>query len=100
VKLLHSEYHLRVTELALDIIGAAAMAPEGRPAAEVIGTDAVGSPYSSRGWVESFLGARPGTIYAGTSQIQRNIIGERVLGLPKEPRADGGPWRKPAGARA
>ena len=49
-------------------------------------TDDAGAPNSTNSWANTFLNARAGTIYAGSSQIQRNIIGEMVLGLPKEPR--------------
>jgi alkylation response protein AidB-like acyl-CoA dehydrogenase len=94
MKLLWSEYHKEVTQLAVDVLGADALVMSGRPAASGIAGDAVGSPYSARSWVEVSMRARSGTIYAGTSQVQRNILGERVLGLPKEPRADEGPWRK------
>ena len=81
---------LSLTELAIDIIGAEAMTPSGRDAASGVGQDDVGAPYSSQAWVTTFIGARPGTIYSGSSEIQRNIIGERVLGLPREPQVDQG----------
>jgi alkylation response protein AidB-like acyl-CoA dehydrogenase len=85
-KVYWSEYHQRVTELAVDILGADAMVPSGRWPTSAFRADDPGAPPDSASWVGTFLNARAGTIYAGTSQIQRNIIGELVLGLPKEPR--------------
>ena len=73
-KLFWSEYHKRFGEIALDIVGADALI---RPD---------GDGYPTDDWQDIFLSSRAGTIYSGTSQIQRNIIGERALGLPKEPR--------------
>ena len=92
-KLFWSEYHKEVTELAIDILGADALTPSGTPAQTYIRPDAVGSPNSSASWVDVFMNARAGTIYAGSSQVQRGIVGEQILGLPKEPRADAGPWK-------
>jgi alkylation response protein AidB-like acyl-CoA dehydrogenase len=86
-KLYWSEYHKVVTELAVDIIGAEAMTPTGRRPSSAFSTDDAGAPNSTWSWVGTFLNARAGTIYAGSSQVQRNIMGEMVLGLPKEPRA-------------
>ena len=76
-KLFWSEYHKRLGEIAMSIEGADGLL---RP-------DGDGYPVSS--WQSVFLSSRAGTIYSGTSEIQRNIIGERALGLPKEPRAAG-----------
>ena len=59
-----------------------------------LGPPAIGTENTVPNWMASFMIARPGTIYAGTSQVQRNIVGERVLGLPKEPRADSGTWKE------
>jgi len=86
-KLYWSEYHQEVTELALDVLGVAATTPAGRWPSTVAGPDDPGvDPLDTASWVGTFLNARAGTIYSGTSQIQRNVIGESVLGLPREPR--------------
>lgn len=85
-KLYWSEYHQVVTELGVDILGMDAMAPTGRKPSSSFSTDDAGAPNDSMSWAMTFLNARAGTIYAGSSQVQRNIIGEMVLGLPKEPK--------------
>ncbi|MDX3762131.1 acyl-CoA dehydrogenase family protein [Streptomyces sp. AK02-04a] len=85
-KLLWSEYHQRATELAVDVLGLDALTSTGRSSPNWFHTDDPGAPNSSASWTSVYLNARAGTIYAGSSQIQRGIVGELVLGLPKEPR--------------
>jgi alkylation response protein AidB-like acyl-CoA dehydrogenase len=85
-KLYWSEYHQVAVDLALAILGADALVREGRHPYRHFRTDEPGAPNSSNSWIDVFLlNARSGTVYAGTSQVQRNIIGETLLGLPKEP---------------
>jgi len=64
-----SEFSQRVTAAAIDLYGIEAV--------EVVGTHA---------WGHDYLDAFSETIAGGTAEVQRNIIAERVLGLPKEPR--------------
>jgi alkylation response protein AidB-like acyl-CoA dehydrogenase len=99
-KLYWSEYHKVVTELAMDILGPDGLVPSGRRPSSAFSADDAGAPNSTNSWAMTFLNARAGTIYAGTSQVQRNILGEMVLGLPKEPKADGGSWAESSRARA
>ncbi|MDM7489343.1 acyl-CoA dehydrogenase family protein [Rhodococcus sp. CSLK01-03] len=87
VKLVQSEYQQTVTELALDILGDGVLAPSGDATIAALGPQPLGlDPLSSRAWVTDFLHARPGTVYGGASEVQRNTIAEQVLGLPREPR--------------
>ncbi len=92
-KLFWSEHHKAITEAAMHLLGADGMVGFGEETRGGLGAPAIGTENTPANWMASFMIARPGTIYAGTSEVQRNIVGERVLGLPKEPRADAGAWK-------
>jgi alkylation response protein AidB-like acyl-CoA dehydrogenase len=72
-KLYWANWHRDLGELAVDVLGAAA---------EELGD----GDYDLNPLQRLFLWSRCDTIYAGSNEIQRNIIGERALGLPREPR--------------
>jgi alkylation response protein AidB-like acyl-CoA dehydrogenase len=71
-KLYWSTWHQQLGELAMDVLGTSS-------------TVVAEPPYELRPEQSLFLFSRSDTIYAGSSEIQRNIIAERSLGLPKEP---------------
>jgi len=72
-KLYWANWHRSLGELAMDVMG---------PECEIL----EGAPYELSRLQSMFLFVRADTIYGGTNQIQRNIIAERGLGMPKEPR--------------
>ncbi len=74
IKLAYTELNQRIYELALRLIGRAGLSRD----------DVAGLP--SESIVDKYLNTLSLTIAAGSSQIQRNIISERMLGMPKEPR--------------
>jgi alkylation response protein AidB-like acyl-CoA dehydrogenase len=75
-KLYWANLHQDMGEVALDVLGAEAMATLDRYGAD---GDALDAHH------RLFFFSRADTIYGGSDQIQRNIIGERALGLPREP---------------
>jgi alkylation response protein AidB-like acyl-CoA dehydrogenase len=74
LKLYWSEMSKRLHELALDVVGPAA--PLWRQASDNPGDGS---------WQRAWLYYQASSIFAGTNEIQHNVIGERVLGLPREP---------------
>jgi alkylation response protein AidB-like acyl-CoA dehydrogenase len=80
-KIAKAKSNQRLQELALALLGADAMAWDAEDA-------------EALEWITQFLRTRANSIEGGTSEIQRNIVGERILGLPREPDAyKGAPWR-------
>ncbi len=73
MKLLYADYVKRLADLALSVEGAFGMLEHPSAPAEGV-------------WQQKFFNAVQASIGGGTDQIQRNILGERVLGLPREPR--------------
>ena len=71
-KLIWAQWHQRLGELAVDVAGAAATL--------------AGPGYELDNARRLFLYTRADTIYGGSNEIQRNVIAERGLGLPREPR--------------
>ena len=88
-KMFWSEMHKAAMELALDIHGAESMLVDAGPESggwPGAARDKRREGYPVSPMMSSFFFSRSETIWGGTSQIQRNIVGERVLGLPKEPK--------------
>ena len=83
-KIMADEHGQRAMEIARDLIGADAM---------LIGTREGEKTLRSRSWYSGYMFSRALTIGGGTGEVQRNILGERVLGLPAEPdESTGRPW--------
>jgi alkylation response protein AidB-like acyl-CoA dehydrogenase len=89
-KMFWSEYHQEVMELAIDILGMEGEVLTGTDDVQMV--PGVGRRRGSKNYPVSplqaaFFFSRSETIWGGAAEIQRNIVSERVLGLPKEPQA-------------
>jgi alkylation response protein AidB-like acyl-CoA dehydrogenase len=90
-KMFWSETHRDTMNLAMDILGAQAQVLTGNATDEEEMVPGYGrrrgvAAYPASVLQSSFFFSRSETIWGGTAEIQRNIVGERVLGLPKEPK--------------
>lgn len=86
-KLASAELNMHIYALAMDLMGADAM---------LYGTYEIGEPETAKGYQllqKTFLRSRANSIEGGTTEVMKNIIGERILGLPGDVRVDRDrPW--------
>ncbi|ANS25604.1 acyl-CoA dehydrogenase [Rhodococcus opacus M213] len=82
-KLLWANWHRDLGQLAMDVQGAASLLAPADPSSDVTDPEHL----ELGDWQRLFLFTRADTIYGGSNEIQRNIISERVLGLPREARS-------------
>jgi alkylation response protein AidB-like acyl-CoA dehydrogenase len=91
-KLMFAEVNKRIYELCVDLMGADALVGYDYTMRRAEGLGLVGPAGSAR---KMFIRSRANSIEGGTSEIQRNILGERILGLPGDVRVDKElPWAK------
>jgi alkylation response protein AidB-like acyl-CoA dehydrogenase len=91
LKLLSGRVQQEAAELVVEMMGPAGMLCE--PYSSGVVDEGDGSEERPRDAVLAFVGSPGGTIAGGTNDIQKNILGERVLGLPREPGFDPNtPW--------
>jgi alkylation response protein AidB-like acyl-CoA dehydrogenase len=90
-KMFWSEYHQEAMLLAVDVLGMDGQVLSGSKEAEEFvpgyGRRRTNLDYPASAMQSSFFFSRSETIWGGSAEIQRNIVGERILGLPKEPKA-------------
>jgi alkylation response protein AidB-like acyl-CoA dehydrogenase len=82
-KLVNTNIQHDIVRLGLDLVGSdGLLQPAARTAGEL--------PESNPGWVTRFMGSLGSSIAGGTSNVQRNVIAERGLGLPRDEAASRG----------
>lgn len=94
-KLQASEYAVRLGELAVDIGGAEGIVRPGSDSSEAPPFE---DDYAVDRWQDLLLTSRGATIFSGANEIQRNLISEQLLGLPRETRGKTDPARSPKGS--